>query len=186
MDSGASGWRSFLRRHTGVVVAFAVSAALAFSWAVYVFLWFVATAQSTKLVPATLGFWSFSNLVAFILNAAFWELLLVGIPTVVGAVIGWLWWKSLPLEERAGYRFGRRSRSAGGSGGLSLLFFIGFCIKVYLDGNWNEAIATFSLNYVVGSFLAVLFWGLIILGIPSSIALVWWLWREAKTGVSAH
>ena len=45
---------------------------------------------------------------------------------------------------------GRRSRGTRGSGGLSLLFFVAFAIKVYLDGNWNVAIANFALDYVSG------------------------------------
>src|SRR5205823_13191393 len=68
--------------------------------------------SSTGLVPATLGLWTMANLVTFILNAIFWELLLVGIPVVVGVAAGWLWLRRLPDEEMRGYHsFRRRSRS---------------------------------------------------------------------------
>lgn len=57
--------------------------------------------------------------------------------------------EALPGEERGGYRFGGGSRSTGGGGGFSLLLFVAFCIKVYIDGKWNVAIGTFTLNYAV-------------------------------------
>ncbi len=121
-EEEVSEWRRFMRKHWQVVGIFVVAGALALAGAVYVFLWFVKNAQSTGLVPATLGLWTMANVVTFILNAIFWELLLIGVPVVIGVVAGWLWWRRLPDEERRRYRsFGRRSRSTGGSGGLSFL-----------------------------------------------------------------
>jgi len=157
-----------------------MAVALAFAGAVYVFLWFVSGAQSSGMVPSTLGLWTMGNLVRFILYAVFWELLLVGVPTAVAAVAFWQWWRRLPDGGRGGYRFGGGSRSTGGGGGFSLLLFIAFCIKVYIDGKWNVAIGTFTLNYVVDSVVTILAWGLVIFGIPAAIALTWWLSREMK------
>ena len=152
---------------------------VAFIGGVYVFLWFTGNAQSTGLVPSSLGLWSMHDLVWFIVYAVFWELLLIGIPAGIGAVIGWLWWKRLPDEERRGYRFsGRRAKSTGGSGGVSLLLFIAFCIKVYVDGKWRVPIASFSVNYVVGSMVTILIWVAVIFGIPAAIAATWWVRRE--------
>ncbi len=165
-----------------MVAVFAVAGILAFAGAVYVFLWFVGNAQSTGLVPRTLGLWTTANLVSFIVNAIFWELLLIGIPVVVGAVGGWLWWKRLPDEEARGYRFfGKRSRrTSSGGGGVSLLFFVAFCTKVYLDGNWNIPISTWTLDYVVGSMILILEWALILLGIPVAIGVILWMRHEMK------
>jgi hypothetical protein len=174
-----------MRKHWKAVGIFVVACALALAGAVSVFLWFVKNAQSSGLVPATLGLWTMANCVTFILNAIFWELLLIGIPVVLGVLAGWLLWRRLPDEERRGYRsFGRRSRATGGSGGLSLLFFIAFCIKVYLDGNWNVAIATWTLDYVVGSMVLILEWGLVIFGIPIAIGIIWWIRHETRKGAS--
>jgi hypothetical protein len=64
------------------------------------------------------------------------------------------------------------------------LFFIAFCIKVYLDGNWNVPISTFALNYVVGSMFLILEWVLIIFGIPIAIALIWWIRHETGRDAS--
>jgi len=157
-----------------------LAGALAFGGAVYVFLWFVSDAQSSGLVPATLGLWTMANLVNFILYAVFWELLLIGVPIALAAVGGWQWWKRLPDEERRGYYFGGRSRSTGGGGGVSLLFFVAFCIKVFIDGNWNIPISDFPLDYVVNSMVTILVWGLVVLGIPLAIGLTWWIRHEVK------
>jgi hypothetical protein len=179
MSTEDSDWRGFMRRHWGAAAMFVLAVALAFIGAVYVFLWFVADAQSSGMVPGVLGLWTMANLVTFILYAVFWELLLIGVPIAIAAVVGWQWWKRLPEEERRGYHFGGRKRSEGG-GGVSLLFFIAFCIKVFVDGKWNVPIATFTLDYVVGSMITILVWGLIMFGIPIAIGLTWWISREMK------
>jgi len=175
-----SDWRTFFRRHWGAVAAFVVVAALAVAWAVYVFWWFAGNAQSTGLVPSALGFWTMGNLVNFIIYSILWELLLVGIPAVVAAVAAWMWWRRIPNEERMGYHWGRRSRSAGGSGGVGSLLFVAFVIKVYVDGNWNIPISTYTLNYVVGSMITILEWIAVIFGIPAAIAVTWWVRHELK------
>jgi hypothetical protein len=106
---------------------------------------------------------------------------LVGIPVVVAVVGGWLLWKRLPREEMRGYRlFRKRSRTTRGGGGVSLFFFIAFCIRVYLDGNWNLPISTWTLDYVVGSMVLILEWTLIIVGIPAAIAAIWWMRYQMK------
>ncbi len=177
----AYGWQMFMRKHWRAVAVCAAVAILLVAWAVWVFLWFVGLAQSSHLVPSRLAFWTMANLLNFILNAIFWELVLVGIPVVVAAIAGWMWWKRLPYDERVGYHFSRgRGRSAGGGGGVGLLFFIAFLIKVYLDGNWDVAIGAYSVDYVVGSFVTILEWFAVIFGIPAAIALIWWLRRETR------
>ena len=172
-----SDWRGMMRRHWKAFAAFAAAGALACIGAVLVFLWFVGNAQSSGMVPRTLGLWTFGNIVSFLLNAAFWELLLIGLPAILAAIAGWLWWRRLAEGERWG-SFGKTSRSTSGGGGLSLLLFIAFCIKVYLDGKWNVAIGTFTVDYVVGSFVTILLWTAVIFGIPAVVALVWWLRRS--------
>jgi hypothetical protein len=170
-----SDWGKFLRKHWKIFAIFVVVAILAFIGAVYVFLWFTGNAQSTGLVPTTLGTWTMNNLVMFILNAIFWELLLIGVPVIIGAIIGWQWWKRLPEEEKTGYHFGKGSRSNTAGGAISPLLFIAFAIKVYVDGNWNSAISSWKLDYVVGSMFTILLWIVAIAAIPAIIGIVWWI-----------
>jgi hypothetical protein len=180
-ENGSEAWKEFLRKHWGIVVIFVIAVILLFVGAVYVFLWFVGNAQSSGLVPASLGLWTMNNLVTFILYLIFWELLFIGIIAGVIAVAGWQWWKRLPSKEKREYHpFGRRSQARRGGTGISLLFFIAFCIKVFIDGNWNVAIATWTLNYVVDSIITILVWIAIIFGIPIAIGLVWWIRHEVK------
>jgi len=148
--------------------------------AVAVFWWFTGNAQSTGLVPSTLALWTMANVVLFVLHLIFWELILIGIPSAIGAVIGWQWWSRIPYDEKKGYHlFGKGSRTSRGSGGVSLLLFVAFAVKVYVDGNWNVAISTWKLDYVVGSMITILIWIAAIIGIPLLIGLVWWIHREA-------
>jgi hypothetical protein len=181
-ENGYEGWKKFLRKHLNMVALFVVAVILASFGAIYVFMWFVRDSQSIGLVPRTLGLWTMRHLVTFILYAIFWELLLIGIPVALAAVAGWLWWRRLPSDEKKDYHFfGTRSRAtSGGGGAASLLFFVAFCIKVLIDGNWNVAIATWTLDYVVYSMLWILIWILVIFGIPAAIGVIWWIRHEMK------
>jgi hypothetical protein len=168
--------KKFVRKHWDIVTVAIAAGILAVIGAVYVFLWFVANAQSTGLVPATLGLWSMGNMVSFILYAIFWELVLIGIPVAIGAILGWKWWKRLPDEEKKGYHFfGKRSRSRVAGGVVSPLLFIAFALKVYINGNWNVAISSWTLDYVVGSMVTILVCIAVVFAIPATIGLIWWL-----------
>jgi hypothetical protein len=173
--------RGFVSEHRGAVVVFAVGIALAAIASVYVFWWYTQGAQSSGLVPATLSLWTTGNLVWFILYLIGWELILIGIPVVAGLVAAWGWWRRLPEGDRRGWPpFGRGSRRTDGSAAFSFLLFVAFCIKVYLDGNWNVPIATFTVNYVVGSVITILAWGAAIVAIPAIVALAWWVSRKRR------
>jgi hypothetical protein len=113
------------------------------------------------------------------LHLIFWELVIIGIPAGIGAVIGWQWWKNLPEEEKAEYHFfDKSSRATSGGSGISMLFFIGFCLKVFIDGNWDVAISVWSLDYVVESMVTILVWSVIIFGVPVAIGGIAWLYHE--------
>lgn len=172
-----SNWRRVIRNHWTMFTVFVVAAVLAVAGAVYVFVWFAESAQSTGLVPSDLGMWSMNNLVMFSLHAIFWELVLIGIPVAIGAIIGWQCWKRIPEEERKNIST-KSSKSRTAEGGISPLLFIAFAIKVYFDGQWNAPIAGFSVDYVVGSMVTILGWIAVIFAVPATIGFVWWITRK--------
>jgi hypothetical protein len=182
-DNDPKGWKRFLRKHWHTLVLFILAAVSAAVGAVYVFLWFTANAQSTGLVPKTLGLWTMAHMLTFLLNVIFWEILFVGVPVIIASVAGWWWWRRLPYEEKKEYHFFdtlSRSRSSGG-GAVSPLFWIAFSIRVYLDGNWNVAISTWQLDYFVYTSVWTVIWMLIIFGIPASvIGIIWWITHERR------
>jgi hypothetical protein len=184
-ENGDKIWKKFLRKHWKMLILFVIGAVLASIGAIYVFLWFVGDAQVTGLVPATLDLWTMGHLITFWLYLILWEVLFIGVPVILAVGAGWwLWWKRLPDDERKEYKqgnlFGTRSRSTEGGEGISFLIFIAFIIKVYLDGNWNVAFATWTFDYLVYSCIAALIWVLIIFGIPISLGGIWWIHREMK------
>ena len=73
-EKGDKGWKAFLRKHWKIATSFVVGAVLALVASVLVFLWFVGDAQSTAMVPTTLGLWTMGNVVTFIVHLLFWEL----------------------------------------------------------------------------------------------------------------
>lgn len=179
--STETGWRLFMRRHWPAFAAFIAAAILVAAGAVYVFVWFTGNIQAVGLVPSSLSLWSMADIVTFILHAIFWELVLIGIPAAIGGVIGWQWWKHIPAQEKQQYNLeGKRSKGRDAGGAISPLLFIVFAIKVYLDGNWTQAIASWNVDYVVGSMVTILIWIVAICAIPATIALVVWISR-AKT-----
>jgi hypothetical protein len=180
-ENGDEGWKAFMRKHWKIAALFVVCAVLALVGSILVFLWFVGDAQSTVMVPTTVGLWTMGNMVTFTLHLILWELILIGIPAGIAAVAGWQWWKRLPDEEKKEYHFfGNRSRTTGGSSGISILFFIAFCIKVFIDGKWDIAVATWSLDYVISSMITILVWAAIIFGIPAAIGVIWWITHDTK------
>jgi hypothetical protein len=178
-------WKKFLRNHWNMLIIFIVGAILACIGAIYVFLWFVGEAQLTGLAPTLLSGWAMGHFIPFLLHLIFWEFLFIGLPVIIAAAATYfLWWKKLPDKERKEYRdghlFGKHSRRTDASGGISFLVFIVFCIKVYLDGNWGDAIATWKFDYLVYSYLLALIWILIIFGIPMALGGIWWIRHEMK------
>jgi hypothetical protein len=174
-------WKKFVKNHLNMLMFWIFAAIVAAIGAVYVYQWFAADAQSTNMVPAILGQWSLSHMITFVLHLAFWELVIIGIPVAIVAILGWLWWKQIPTEERNEYQFfSKGTKSERGGSGFSFLFFVAFCLKVYVDGNLDIPISTWTLEYVVDSIITLLFWGAIIIGIPAIIIGLIYLINQAK------
>lgn len=179
-EPSGKAWKRFVRRHWKMTLLTVGGIAAAAVAALLVFLWFVADAQATGLVPSGLGEWTVGHVLAFILNAILWELLLVASWVIPIGVAGYfLWYNKLPDEERKEYEGGpRRAKSTGANGGIS--FFIGLVwfVIVWLDGKWNLAFQDWTFNDWVYSWIAAGLAVLLIAGVPAMIYLIWSLRRK--------
>jgi len=156
--------------------------ALAVIAAISVFLWVVADAQATGLVPVMLGQWTVGYFFIFILNVILWELVFVGSWVIpIAVVIFFQWYKKLPDKEREEYEGGsRRRRSAEEGSGMSCFVGLIWLIIVWIDGRWNLAFQAWTFNDWVYSWLAACLWALLIVGIPGTIFIIWSLRRPKK------
>jgi hypothetical protein len=171
-------WRGFIKHHWTAFASITAASIVAAAAAVYLFLWFTANAQVTGLVPMALELWSLSSVVTYIIYTAIWELAVVGIPVALAAIAAWQWWKRIPESEKAGLHTAKASKGRRAGGAISPLLFIAFAIKVYVDGNWTQPIASWTLDYVVGSMVTILLWTVAIFAVPAVIGVVWWLRRK--------
>ena len=169
-------WKKFLRRHwkaTMLMIGAGIVAAIA---GIFAFLWVVADAQTSGLVPGVLGDWTVGYVFTFILNVILWELIYVGswvIPLVIVVYVAW--YRKLPDEERM-----RASKTSEGSGGFGLFNLITWLIVVWVDGKWNLPFQSWSLNDWVYSWLTAIIWDLLIIAIPAGIFLIWWISGGSK------
>jgi hypothetical protein len=122
-----SGWKQFLRKHWGAVAVFVAAGIVAIIGAGGVFLWFVGQAQTTGLVPSSLGAWSMGNWSCVILHAIFWT-------PFVGSAIhaqspgGYGGKDSLRREKRC-RSLGRVTFKPGRRSNIGSLLFIAFASK---------------------------------------------------------
>ena len=183
-DTEDKTWKKFVKNHWNMLAFWIVAGVVAVIGAILVYLWFVGEAQATGMVPEVLAQWSMSHIVTFILHLAMWEVIIIGIPVVVVAILGYLWWKRIPDEEREEYKFfGKGTKTEQGGSGISFLFFVAFCLKIYIDGNWEVAISSFTLDYVVNSMVSIMVWCAIVFGIPAIIIGLILLGREIKKSI---
>ena len=177
-------WRAFLRRHWKMTVAVAGLIAAAVIAAFLVFLWVVADAQATGLVPPNLGLWTVGYCFTFVIQVILWELILVASWVIpVAVVIFFLWYRKIPVEERKEFegrpkkKWPRRGRSASGGSGFSFLVTVTWLVIIWLEGRWNTAFGAWTFTDWVNTWVAALLWDVLIFGIPIAIVLILWIRR---------
>jgi len=181
-------WKNFLRKHWKIFLLIAGGIICAVIGAIYVFLWRTTGPEAIAQYPQTLDLWTVGYIITLILDVILWEFLIIGIPVIAVAVlIILLWWNKLPAEEKQEYsrspkgKGSQKKVSRGrGSGIFGFLITITWLIIIYLDGYWNTAFGLWNYTYLIYSVLAALLWDLLIVGIPLTIFLIWWLRRELK------
>lgn len=175
-----------IREHK-LVFAFSLAAIVLCSiGTIVVFLWHVDTSPIGLQGQATFDQWSLDWVVRFGLLLVLWELLFVGLPAgLFFGVGGYLWWRRLSADEKSAFRIQNRKdedkkkhpESAGGVAGI--LLFICYCIYMAIEGNYYAAFGTQPYSYWILSYLVMVGWLLLLVGLPAGIAgLVWFLKRR--------
>jgi hypothetical protein len=171
--------RKFLKKHWRNILPLGIVIIAGLIAGILLFLWLVADAQTTGLVPAQLGEWTVGYVITFILHVVLWELILVGSwVAVLVIVLLYRWYKELPEEEKwKRHERGRRDE------GEAFGFFIGLAwlLIVWIDGRWHLAFQDWTLNDWIFSWISALLWVLLIAGIPITIFFLYWVSMEMRT-----
>ncbi|MFX1560464.1 MAG: hypothetical protein ACFFBL_07735 [Promethearchaeota archaeon] len=168
----------FMKKHWRMTIVFAAVFAVAVTVAVLVFLWFIENAQTTALLPSTLGEFTVGYLITFILHVIFWELLLVGSWVLVIVVVIYLkWYNKLPEEERLGGPK-RGSREEGDA--IGFLIGVFWLIIIWTSDRWDLAFNAWTLTDWVISWLTAVGWVFVVFGIPIGIYFIYWIMTERE------
>jgi hypothetical protein len=149
------------------------------------------------------GTWTFNDFsmrsaLIWIVMLFVWEILIVLLPTLlVGAfVCAIIWFIVLPQDlkdelkmrgkkaemkeeewkKKHHKKHGHRSTQSGGA--FTFLVFVGLCIYIAVEGNWNMAFGTLSIGYFITRWITVFYLGLIILGVPALTFGLLWYWKK--------
>ncbi len=180
-------WIKFFKNHWKMMLIIIAGVSVAAICGLLLFLWFILpNALSTRLVPRSLSLWTIGSVITFILNVILWEFLFIGIPVIVFVAVVFIqWWRKLPDEEKEEYKGepkkkGYRQRMTGGSGGgvFSFLIFLTWLIIIYVENNWNTPFITWSIEYLVFSWISAILWDLLIFGVPLCVVLILWIRHE--------
>jgi hypothetical protein len=171
-------WKKTIKNHLIAFIVIIIAGVCIVTGAVLVLFWFIETSPIGLQGTATLDQWSLDWIVGFYILMILWELLFVGIPTVLFfGVGGYIWWNRLPDEERQEFKTRdkkktHRKRDAGGGGGFSFFVFIAYCIYIGIQGNYYAPFGSQPYSYWVYSWFLTIMWILIIFGIPICIILL--------------
>ena len=171
-------WKKTIKNHLTAFIIIIIAGVCIVTGAVLVLFWFIETSPIGLQGTATLDQWSLDWIVGFYILMILWELLFVGIPTVLFfGVGGYIFWSRLPDEEKQEHKAREkkethRKRNAGGGGGGSFFLFIAYCIYMGIQGNYYAPFGSQPYSYWVYSWFLTIMWILIIFGIPICIILL--------------
>ena len=149
------------------------------------------------------GLWTFDQFsprssLLFLIYFFLWELLLVALPALAagGFVFVIFWFIILPEDMKAEcksrtkkmdkkeehwkkkHHKKKKHRGSQSGGGFAFLVFVGLCIYIAVDGNWDAAFGTLSIGYFVIRWITVFYLGLIIFGVPAITFGLLWYWKK--------
>lgn len=171
-------WKKTIKNHLTAFIVIIIAGVCIVTGAVLVLFWFIETSPIGLQGTATLDQWSLDWIVGFYILLILWELLFVGIPTVLFfGVGGYIFWSRLPDEEKQEHKArdkkeSHKKRNAGGGGGGSFFMFIAYCIYMGIQGNYYAPFGSQPYSYWVYSWFLTIMWILIIIGIPICVILL--------------
>ena len=187
VESDKTFWQNKAKEFSKVIcVVIAAVICIIIGW-ILVFIWFVETSPIGLQGAATFNDWTLDWVVGFFILLTLWELLLVGVPTgLFFGVGGYLWWRNLSDEVKQEFKDrdkkgkAHRKEKYGGSGGFSLVVFIGYCLLHGIRGTYNATFGTRSYIYWVSTWFETIMWIFIVLGGPILIIVVIWYLTKGR------
>ena len=183
-------WKKKIREHRNAFIVLIIAAVCFFTGVLLVFFWVIEENPFVNPRIGTFDSWKLDYIVGMIILIILWELLFVGVPTgLFFGVGGYLWWRSLPEEEKQEFKDrekkekARRKEKYGGGGGGGLIIFIGYCLYHYIirPQTYYTTFGSEPFTYWIYSWFLTLMWIFIVLGIPAVIiALIWYLTKGRK------
>ncbi|MFW9867368.1 MAG: hypothetical protein ACFFEN_14830 [Candidatus Thorarchaeota archaeon] len=172
-------WKKKVKEFWKVLIVLIVAVVCIIIGVFLVLIWFINTSTIGGMGHWHIEDWTLNYVLGFIILLCLWELLFVGVPTVLFfGVGGYLWWRRLPEEKKQEFRTREKKEKKhkkekyGGGGGGSIFLFIAYCIYHAVMGTYNAPFGWYSYTYWLYSFFYLIAWMLIVLGGPVVIILI--------------
>jgi hypothetical protein len=187
-------WTKKLKEHSKAFAVCITAVIVAFIAALLVLIWFISTSPIGNYGLATIDLWTLDWIIGFLIQYTLWALLFVGAPSALFFGLGgYLWWRSLPEEEKQEFKErekrekARRKEKYGGSGGFGLIQFIGYALYHLIKGTNNVTFGSLPYTYWLSTWFLTFMWIFIVLGIPIVIIVIivyFTKWRKKSEDTS--
>ena len=179
-------WKKHFKENKWLIIVIIIAVASIITGAFLVLFWFMETSPIGLLGEATFDQWNLDWVVGFIILIILWELLFVGVPTVIFiVVVGYIWWNRLSDEDKAEFKARdkkkHRARNTGGEGGFGFVMFIAYCILHGVKGTYYASFGSQPYSYWVYTWFETFMWIAIVIGVPIIIILIivyFAVWRK--------
>ncbi|NHJ22111.1 MAG: hypothetical protein EAX91_14285 [Candidatus Lokiarchaeota archaeon] len=179
-------WGKKIKEHMVTFIIVLIAGACIIAGLLIVLFWVIESSPIGNYGDALIGDWSLDWIVGFLWITIGWELLFVGIPTLLFfGVGGYIWWKRLPEEEKAEFKARdkkkNRAKKTGGSGGGGIVIFIAYLIYMGVQGYYYVPFSSMPYSFWVYSWFLTIMWIAIVIGIPACVILIivyFTVWRK--------
>lgn len=160
--------RVLLRDHWRVFTLAFILGVIAVIGAVYVLVWHV---NGFGFNSIFIGDLSMASVLWFVFTLILWELLFVGLPSIIiFGVGGYLWWSNLSGSDMRVFKSDKvKSRTREGGDAFSFFMFVAYIIYLLADGSFFTPFGDRPLSYWLLAYVWAFIWGLVLLGVPMSI-----------------